>query len=99
MKPILTLTAIGILSLHMQAQVSFPLSSSPGVGDHPYSVAAADVNGDGMTDSISANVYGNTLSVLTNDGSGNFVLASSPGMGGGPNSVMAADINEEARWI
>src|SRR5262249_13982461 len=46
---------------------NFVLSSSPAVGSTPYSVVAADVNGDGKPDLICANNAGNTLSVLTNN--------------------------------
>src|SRR2546423_2766577 len=42
------------------------LASSPAVGDAPVSVAAADVNGDGKLDLISANEGANTLTVLFN---------------------------------
>src|SRR5439155_1332325 len=70
---------------------------SPGVGSVPYSVTAADVNGDGKVDLISANHAANTLTVLTNNGSGGFVLASSPGVGSGPNSVPAADVNGDGK--
>lgn len=54
---------------------------------------AADVNGDGLIDLISANYANNTLSVLTNDGAGGFGLALSPDVGGGSQSVSAADVN------
>ena len=46
------------------------------MGSDPLSVVAADVNGDGKVDLISANYGDNTLTVLTNNGSGGFVLAS-----------------------
>jgi Concanavalin A-like lectin/glucanases superfamily/FG-GAP-like repeat/FG-GAP repeat len=71
----------------------FILSSSPGVGNGPHSVAAADVNGDGHVDLICANYYSDTLSVLTNDGHGGFVTASSPMVGSNPQVVTAADVN------
>jgi hypothetical protein len=75
---------------------NFTLSSSPVVGLGPDAVTAADVNGDGKMDLISANfgtATGNTLSVLTNNGTGSFVLASTLVVGQGPMAVIATDIN------
>ena len=48
-------------------------------------------------DLISANTSDNTLSVLTNNGSGGFSLASSPGVGSAPVSVVAADVNGDGK--
>src|ERR1017187_2149926 len=79
------------------AQVAFTLTSSPVVGSGPFSVTAADVNTDGKVDLICANFSANTLSVLTNDGSGGFVLASSPAVGSKPISVVAADVNADGK--
>ena len=78
------------------------------VGTGPISVVAADVNGDGKLDLISANVYGDNtdignLSVLTNNGSGGFVLASTlitgnfGAHGNFPVSVVAADVNGDGK--
>ena len=78
---------------------SFVLASSPGVGNNPACVAAADVNGNGKTDLICANFGhggGNTLSVLTNAGSGNFVLAATLSVGAAW-SVVAADVNGDGK--
>jgi hypothetical protein len=63
------------------------------MGFQPFSAAAADVNGDGKIDLISANINGNTLTVLTNNGAGMFTASSSPGVGDGPRSVVATDVN------
>ncbi len=75
----------------------FVLSSSPVVGNGSIAVAAADVNGDGKVDLISANWRDNTLSILTNSGTGGFVLATNLPVGNTPNSVTAADINRDGK--
>ena len=54
----------------------FTSNHSYAVGSAPVAVTAADVNGDGKMDLISANQNDNSLSVLTNNGSGGFVLSS-----------------------
>ncbi len=75
----------------------FVFASSSGVGNSPYSVTAGDVNGDGKPDLITANLGANTLTVLTNNGSGGFVLASSPGVGNSPWSLTSADVNGDGK--
>jgi hypothetical protein len=75
----------------------FTTASSPTVGLNPHSVTAADVNGDGKVDLISANFAADTLSVLTNDGSGGFVTASTLSVGAGPRQVAVADINGDGK--
>ena len=82
----------------------FVLSSSPSVGYYPDSVTAADVNGDGLVDIICAcftgTGNGNTLTVLTNNGSGGFAIASSPVVGTfgvDPQSVTTADVNGDGK--
>jgi hypothetical protein len=79
----------------------FALASSPTVGTGTVWVTAADVNGDGKADLISANYgpsgTGNTLTILTNNGTGGFALATSPVVGNGPLAVVAADVNGDGK--
>jgi hypothetical protein len=56
-------------------------------GDDPFCVVAADVNGDGLMDLISANEGDNTLTVLTNSATVSYAIAS----GGGGSSPTAAN--------
>ena len=97
MKTIQALIVMCILGCQLQAQVSFNLSSSPGVGNDPDTAAAADVNGDGKMDLISANYYGNSLSVLTNNGGGGFVLSGTYAVGTYPREVVTADVNGDGK--
>ena len=62
------------------------------VGLETSGVAAADVNGDGSLDLICANYSNNTLTVLTNNGSGVFVTNGTYHVGKGPTYVTAADL-------
>ena len=80
--------------------VNFVYKYSLGTGQSPYSfnsVVAADVNGDGKADIISANYLDSSLTVFTNDGTGNFVQASSPQVGTNPISIVAADVNGDGK--
>jgi len=58
----------------------------------PYAVAAF-TNVDGRVDLVTANYDFNTLTVLTNDGTGNFGSNATYNVGVGPGSVAAADVN------
>jgi len=81
---------------------AFTLSATIGVGNAPEFVVAADLNGDGSTDLISLNednmdgmVNNSSLTILTNDGSGDFgynttiLVDFEPGMG------LAADLGND----
>ena len=86
----------------------FALAASIGVNGISFTVCATDVNGDGTMDLIYTRylynqqfnyTYDGTLTVLTNDGNGNFGSAGSLNTASPPGFVRAADINETARWI
>lgn len=78
-------------------QGMFGYNATLPVGVRPYWVAAADINGDGWPDLISANYGDGTLSVLTNDGSGGFVTSATLNTDGGPLYVTAADLNGDGK--
>jgi hypothetical protein len=60
-------------------------------------VTAADVNGDGKVDLVSANSGDNTLSVLTNNGSGGFMTEGTYAVGNSPHFLAAADVNGDGK--
>jgi hypothetical protein len=71
------------------------------VGSYPFGVAAADVNGDGKPDLISANLGDGNLTVLTNNGSGGFGFNATLNAGlsvySAPAFVMAVDVNGDGK--
>jgi hypothetical protein len=64
-------------------------------GDYPYSVFAADLDGDGDLDLAAANPESANVSVLKNNGDGTFAAAVNYAVenGDGPISVFAADLD------
>src|SRR5712671_286093 len=67
------------------------------VGDTPFSVTTADVNGDGHADLITANQNDNTVSVLLGTGTGTFGAQTTFAVGNTPVSVTTADVNGDGR--
>jgi len=72
-----------------EAQTLFPVASSA----YPYSIAVADVNGDGMPDLVTPNANKYNVSVLLGQGDGTFAAAAAFGVGMSPRSVAVADVN------
>ncbi len=95
------LTNVSLTSLNSYGSISWPGSFNAAfslkTGGLLSSVVASDINGDGRLDMIFADATSNTLTVLTNDGSGNFLVTSVLPVGGGPASVIAADINSDGK--
>ena len=75
----------------------FVFQNTYGVGSGSEYVIAADVNGDGHPDLITADYANNTLTVLTNDGTGNFPNLTTYTVGTNPVCVAAADINGDGK--
>ena len=57
----------------------------------------ADVNGDGWPDLATANTGNNSITILTNNGSGGFVLATTLSMGSTPNGLTFGDLNADGK--
>ncbi len=73
------------------ADVAYPLRADAGPG--AVSLTAADVNGDGFPDIVTANGMAGTISVLLNEGDGTFAAPVTYPAGIQPTSVMVADMN------
>lgn len=83
---------------HLHAQLAFAPAVNYEVGVTPFSVAVADVNGDGWVDFISTSLVANKVSVWTNNWSGSFAPSSTNIVGEWPWSVAAADLNGDG-WV
>jgi FG-GAP-like repeat/Bacterial pre-peptidase C-terminal domain len=72
--------------VNFASQMTFP------TGKQPFSVAVADLTGDGVPDIITANAASNTVSVLMGNGNGTFRPAQTYAVGSRPYSVAVADL-------
>jgi hypothetical protein len=67
-------------------------------GIYAYSVAVADVDGDGKPDLVVSNYGSSTMGVLRGNGDGTFQQFTTYGSGGfGPRSVVIADVNGDSK--
>ena len=95
--PLSGLAAAGTLGLTTNG-FGFVLAGTIVVGNNPYVVVAAtNLNGAGHVDLVVPNYGDNTLSVLTNNGSGGFGTAATPAVGSQPESVAVMDVNNDGR--
>jgi uncharacterized protein (DUF2141 family) len=66
-------------------------------GDYAYSVAIADLNGDGKLDLAIADQGDGNVSVLLNAGDGTFLPQSIYSVGNSPQSIVAVDVNGDGK--
>ena len=86
-----------VSGLHVaHAQITFTAATNYPVGNQPVWVTAADVNGDGRMDLITANLGGFDLTVLTNSGDDTFG-SNATYEAGEIQAVVAADINHDGK--
>lgn len=72
---------------------------STGPSSFPYSIAVADVNGDGKPDLLTTNFILSTVGVLLGNGNGTFQAATNYNTGGNsaPYSIAVADVNGDGK--
>lgn len=66
-------------------------------GDGPEWVRLFDLNGDGHQDLVTANLYGDDVTVLLSDGAGGFLPGVSHAAGDGPFTVAPCDLNNDLK--
>ena len=76
-----------------QSQTTFAVAA----GAVPYSITAADVNGDGKLDLVYANAGGTDVGVLLGNGDGTFQSANTFAVGHGAHAVAVGDFNNDGR--
>ena len=77
--------------------VDFSPQTTFATGRQPFSVAVADLTGDGIPDIVTANAFDNTVSVLLGNGDGTFQSARVFPVGSRPYSVAVADLTGDGR--
>ncbi len=73
--------------------IPFAPAVNYGAGVNPWSVFCADLDGDNDLDLAVANINGDNISILKNNGDGTFATAVNYGAGDGPYSIFCADLD------
>jgi len=74
---------------------SFSSAQASGVGVVSHTIAASDLNGDGLQDIVTASFSGNTLSVSLGNGNGTFRTPTSLTVGSSISSIANSDFNRD----
>lgn len=85
--------ALGAHLTRAERDGTFSAASFVPAGDGPFSLAAGDINGDGLTDLVSANFYADTVTVSLGTGDGGFAAGSTLATGDGPWDPKLVDLN------
>jgi hypothetical protein len=86
-----------IESLEARTLPSFAFGGSFTVGNNPYSVTVADLNGDGKPDLAVVNDGSNSVSVLFGNGDGTFKPAVNYAVDTDPRQIVAVDLNRDGK--
>ncbi|MCU0871890.1 MAG: FG-GAP-like repeat-containing protein [Pirellulaceae bacterium] len=85
----------GVSVLRGRGDGTFEAAAYTSVGTRVVEVAAGDVNGDGWSDVVTANLDNNTVSLLLNDGTGKFSNFTNLPVGGSPHGVSLFDADHD----
>src|SRR5579859_2934551 len=85
--------AAALMSTVLGQQSEFTTPTDLAAGRQPYSVAAADFNGDGLVDLAVVDYGSSGVSVLLGQGNGAFQASASYLVGAFPSSVAVGDLN------
>ena len=92
-----TVNSQGVVTYFTNGAGIFSLTNIP-VGNGPVQVVALDMNGDGKLDLVSLNYFGNSLTVMTNKGTGGFALKTTiPTLAFHAIDIKVADLNGDGR--
>jgi hypothetical protein len=95
--PISAFTINGDTVIEVASQMSDTITFNErvdySVGNHPYSVFSADLDGDGDYDLAVLNSGSNDVLILKNNGDGTFISAGNCGVGSAPVSVFSTDLD------